>query len=148
VLGEGFHVFDPTYLSLGVNAQSLCQAAAWELEAGVVTISDAMFWVGAYGTAGIQVGRKPGEHQRPSDRDACFERQTIFYGADASRRVLDQPGDGYRCGAGVELGWRMLGIVLGFLRYTALVNQDHGFRLRAGLAVAEEVFTGGMSRYV
>jgi hypothetical protein len=145
-LGEGFHVFDPTYFSVGINTQSLCHAAAWELEGSVATISDSMFWAGAYGTAGIQVGRKPAQHQRPSDESACFERQTISY-RKTSRGLLDDKGDGYRYGGGVEFGWRMLGVDLGYLKNTALANQDHGIRLRVGLALAEELFTGGMTRY-
>jgi hypothetical protein len=145
-IGFGFHVFDPAYVGFGVNTQSLCQAVALELEGSFAGVTDGMFWGGAYGTAGIQRGIDPGR-AAPSERDSCFEGRSIYYEVDRSRDVFGARGDGFRVGAGGEFGWRMLGLDLGYLHNTSLANQDHGFRLRAGLALANELFTGGSTRY-
>jgi hypothetical protein len=174
--GKGFHVYDAWYFLLGLGLQGPCQATATELEASVArVVAPGLWWVGAYATAGFQTLR-PATRQPASDLATCFDEDLLdgATGGDAEEQWKSLPPIGYRLadgidgkydprglrfGAGLEGGWRFIGLDVGYLRNTALVSRwseasgaprtsdVHGIRFRLGLAVAMELFTGSTVTY-
>jgi hypothetical protein len=179
-VGRGFHVFDAWYFLLGLGLQGPCQATSTEFEASVArVVAPGLWWLGAYASGGFQSGRPPG--RRPaSDLATCFDEfdrfedtvhedgdRRISYDRDAKYPNIEgkYSGRGLRVGAGVEGGWRFIGLDVGYLRNDALAvhrfvkprpedagvwqkeSAVHGVRFRLGLSVAMELFTGSDVTY-
>jgi hypothetical protein len=172
VIGDGFHLFDKSYLLLGFTWQRPCSATSLELEASLVPsafISRGLWWFGLYATAGFQTLHDQ-ESPRPSEEAPCFSSQ----GTHAPVVYREWAPRGFRAGAGLEAGWRMLAVDVGALYNDTLVGRSdaekhrelqsraerfdapppsdtelvpYGMRFRVGLSLADELFTGGRVKY-
>jgi hypothetical protein len=170
VIGDGFHLFDKNYLLLGFTWQRPCNATSLELEASFVPwINDGLWWFGFYATTGFQTLREQ-ERRPPSEEAPCFSAG----GARAPMVYREWAPHGFRVGAGVEAGWRMIGVDVGALYNDTLVGRSdaenhrrleaearqagtsppgnselvpYGMRFRLGLALADELFTGSRVKY-
>jgi hypothetical protein len=171
VIGKGFHVYDASYLLLGVGLQGPCQATSTEVEASLAhVVSPGLFWVGLYAAGGFQ-SLRPASRRPASDLATCFDEDLLEGDATPPdigyrlARVGDDPVNGKydprgaRYGAGLEAGWRFVGLDVGYIRNSALVSRwrdesgshqtrdVHGVRFRAGLALAMELFSGTAVTY-
>lgn len=142
-----------------------CQGTAVELEGSwAEALGRGMWWAGAYAAVGFARSRPPG-HRSPSKTARCFGEKSddphpvgISYRREnPSQATSRYEIHGLRVGGGLQGGWRVLALDLGYLHNGALVINDygqrekketiHGLRGRIGLAFAHELFTGSQTTY-
>jgi hypothetical protein len=137
LLGDSqYHPFDKHYVLGGINWQNPCNARVFEFEVSHVPsflIARNLWWLGWYGHVGYQ-------DQRTSKPRCTLEEWHRHQPPEGERSLA------MRYGGGVEAGWRMITVDSGVVHNAAL-EQSWGWRVRVGLSLAQEVFTGANARY-
>jgi hypothetical protein len=140
-VGVGYHPFEHLYLLTGVNwTWSPCNSSIYELETSTAYVFSNLVWLGAWGSVGFRA---------PTSRNAPPCSDLVEQMGDPREAKFDRAGG--RFGVGVELGWRILGVDFGYINDGAVrelpQTGGRGWRLRAGLALSQELFTSQFACY-